>query len=125
MKRSRAATSDPHGNPTEVMANLFDIALLIGVGMLIMSMTGFGLKDLLSKSDITIVKNPGKVDMEIITRTAGTIHRLQATGKTIGGVGTRIGSVYRLQDGQVVWLPESETTPVSTATPTPTPTPTP
>lgn len=116
-RRAKRGVPDNHGDPTEAMSNLFDIALLIGIGFLIVALSGMGLKDLLSKDDITIVKNPGKVDMEIITRQAGSIKRLKATGNTVGGVGKRIGSVYRLEDGQVVWLPENEQAVGATSTP--------
>jgi len=108
MRRSRPILADKHEDPTEAMANLIDVFLLVGVALLIFSLSGFGLKDLLSKSDVTIVKNPGKIDMELIVKSAGSIRRLKASGKTAQGAGTRIGSVYRLQNGQVVWVPETE-----------------
>lgn len=117
MKKSRARHARDHGDPLEGMSNLFDIALLIGVALLIMALSGFGLNDLLSKSDVTMVKNPGKIDMELITKTNGTIKRMKATGQTVEGVGMRIGSVYRLQDGQVIWLPETEGAVGATTTP--------
>ncbi len=89
------------------MGNLFDIAILMGVGLLIMALSSFGLRDLLSNADTTIVKNPGKPDMEIITRKGGKITRLQQTGQQAEGSGTPVGTVYRLQSGEMVWVPNA------------------
>jgi len=90
------------------MGNLFDVAILIGVGFLVVALSGFGLRELISAEDVTIVKNPGAADMELITKTDGRIERLKATDTTAEGLGTEIGTVYRLQDGSVIWVPEAE-----------------
>jgi hypothetical protein len=89
----------------EAMGNLFDVAVLIGVGFLIVALTGFGLQELVSGDDVTIVKNPGAEDMEIITKQAGTIERLTRTEDVAEGRGYAIGTVYRLEDGSVIWVP--------------------
>lgn len=94
-------------DPLDSMGNLFDVAILIGVGFMIVALSGFGLRELLSAEDVTIVKNPGGTDMELITKKEGKINRLKATDTTAEGVGTEIGTVYRLQDGSVVWVPEN------------------
>ena len=92
-------------DPMSMMGNLFDIALLIGIGLLVMALSSFGLKDLLTNADTTIVKNPGKSDMEIITRNGGEITRLKQTGNKTEGPGTAVGTVYRLQTGEMIWVP--------------------
>lgn len=101
-----------HEDPMATMGNLFDIAILMGVGLLIFALSSFGLGDLLSNTDTTIVKNPGKPDMSIITRKGGKITRLQQTGNQTEGPGTPVGTVYRLQSGEMIWVPDA-------ATPTP------
>jgi hypothetical protein len=90
-----------------MMGNLFDIALLIGIGLLVMALSSFGLNDLLTKTDTTIVKNPGKPNMEIVTRKGGKITRLKQTGKQVEGPGTPVGTVYRLQTGEMIWVPNA------------------
>jgi hypothetical protein len=88
------------------MGNLFDVAMLIGVGFLIVSLTSFGLKELVSKSEVTIVKNPGRPDMELITKSkSGEIRRLKGSGRQAEGEGAAVGTVYRLNNGQMVWVP--------------------
>ncbi len=108
--RRRHPIPDRNGDPMESMGNLFDVAILIGVGFLIMALSSFGLNDILGKDDLTVVKNPGKTDMTIITREKGKIVKLQSTDTQAEGPGAAIGTVYRLETGQVVWVPESEST---------------
>jgi len=105
MRRRRLLSTVHHEDPMATMGNLFDIAILMGVGLLIMALSSFGLSDLLSNADTTIVKNPGKSNMEIVTRKGGKITRLKQTGQQSEGPGTAVGTVYRLQSGEMVWVP--------------------
>jgi hypothetical protein len=107
MRRRRLLGTMHHEDPMATMGNLFDIAILMGVGLLIMALSSFGLSDLLSNTDTTIVKNPGKSNMEIVTRKGGKITRLQQTGQQSEGPGTPVGTVYRLQSGEMVWVPDT------------------
>ena len=96
---------DDHGDPMEAMGNLFDVAILIGVGFMVVAFSGFGLKEMLSKEDVTIVKNPGAANMEIITKQGGEIRTLKRTPDQAQGKGTAVGTVYQLEDGRMVWIP--------------------
>ena len=97
---------DRNGDPLDGLANLFDAAILIGIGFMIFALSSFGLRELVTgKSDLTIVKNPGTASMEIITKTKGKIERMTTSKETAQGRGTAIGVVYRLEDGRVVWVP--------------------
>jgi hypothetical protein len=93
----------------ESMGNLFDVAILLAVGFLVVALTGFGLSEVISGEDVTIVKNPGHSDMEIVTRTAGEVERLERTDDLNEGRGYAIGTVYRLEDGSVIWVPQEGT----------------
>jgi hypothetical protein len=108
-RRRRRLLPDRGGDPMESMGNLFDVAILIGVGFLIVSLSAFGLQELISAEDVTIVKNPGAADMEIITKQEGRIERLKQTDEVNEGRGYAIGTVFRLDDGSVIWVPEGET----------------
>jgi hypothetical protein len=105
LERKRRLLPDRHGDPMESMGNLFDVAVLIGVGFLIVALSGFGLQELISAEDITIVKNPGTSEMELIQKQGRDIQRLRTTDEAAEGLGTAIGTVYRLEDGRVVWVP--------------------
>lgn len=108
-RRRRRLLPDRGGDPMESMGNLFDVAVLIGVGFLIVSLAGFGLQELVSGEDVTIVKDPGTADMEIITKSEGEIERLTRTDDVTEGRGYAIGTVFRLDDGSVIWVPEGGT----------------
>jgi hypothetical protein len=43
--------------------------------------------------------------MEIVTRKGGKITRLKQTGQQTEGPGTAVGTVYRLQTGEMIWVP--------------------
>ena len=106
---------DTHGDPMEAMGNLFDVAILIGVGFMVVALSGFGLKELLSKEDVTIVKNPGTDQMEIITKENGELKTLKRTEKQAQGKGQPIGTVYKLEDGRTVWIPDNGGAPPGSA----------
>jgi len=103
--RSRTGLGDNQPDPMEYLGNLFDVAILIGVGFLVLAMTGFGLNELLSDETVTIVKNPGTANMEIITKQGQRIDRLKSTSAQAQGTGIAVGTVYRLKDGRMVWVP--------------------
>lgn len=108
--RQRAGLRRSQGeDPMAMLANLFDVAILIGVGLLIFALSSFGLGDLLSKDDFTMVTNPGKDNQQIIQKTAGNIKVLSATHDTASGTGVPVGTVYRLQDGTYVWMAQGST----------------
>ncbi len=108
LMRSHAGLGDSHADPMEMMGNLFDVAILIGVGFMIVALSGFGLKELLSKEDVTIVKNPGTEKMQIITKVNGEVKTLTRTQSQAEGMGEAVGTVYRLADGRMIWVQGTE-----------------
>jgi len=92
----------------DALTNLFDVAMLIGVGMLIMALSSFGLGDLLASDDVTIVKDPGQEGMEMVIKKDGVIERFSDTDQEAAGLGAAIGTVYRLESGEVVWVPAED-----------------
>jgi len=101
------------------MGNLFDVAILIGVGFMVVALSGFGLKEILSDEQVTIVKNPGTPQMEIITKQGAKIEILKSTDEQAQGPGSAVGTVYRLRDGTMVWVPGNEAPPGATGTEVP------
>jgi|GEM_PF-3061827 len=95
-------------DPLTPVSNLFDVAVLIAVGFLVVALSSLGLRELLSGEDVTIVKNPGTEEMEIITKTGDQIERFKATDQTTSGQGSAVGTVYELEGGELVWVPTSE-----------------
>ncbi len=108
LMRSQRALADTHEDPMASMGNLFDVAILIGIGFMVVALSGFGLKEILSDEQVTIVKNPGTPQMEIITKQGAKIERLKSTDEQAQGPGAAVGTVYRLRDGRMVWVPGNE-----------------
>jgi hypothetical protein len=92
----------------EAMSSLFDVAVLIAVGFLVVALVGFGLEELIAADDVTIVKNPGTPEMEIIRKEGRAIERLEMGDITGEGIGTAIGTVFQLEDGRIIWVPTDE-----------------
>lgn len=106
MRRRRMLNPTQHEGPMATMGNyLFDVALVLGVGLFIMALSSFGLSDVLSKHDMTIVKNPGKRNMTILTRKNGQVYTYTNTGQAASGQGDIVGKIYRLQDGKLIYVP--------------------
>lgn len=65
------------------------------------------------EASVTIVKNPGDPNMQIIIKNMDQIQILNMTDKIAGGQGTKMGTAYRLENGMVVYVPENDPSPDS------------
>ena len=110
MKKHRNSLLHADGDvdPMSTVANLFDVAMVFAVALMVALVSRFNLSELFSKEDFTMVKNPGKADMEIITREAGQIKRYTPSEnqQTDGPRGRRVGIAYELESGEIIYVPE-------------------
>ena len=112
MRRRRVGTADRNGDPLDGIVNLFDVAIVLAVGFLVAALAAAGVTGLLTSENMTIVTNPGTPEMQVIVKDGGTITKLDMeSGAEVAGVGTLIGSFYRLADGTVIYVPSGETAP--------------
>ena len=114
MGRRRLDRTDRNGDPLDGVVNLFDVAIVLAVAFLLAALSGVGLSDILAGEDVTLVKNPGQADMELIVKEGGNLRRLELEpGEQASGVGRLIGEFYQLEDGSTVFVPveTDETTP--------------
>lgn len=95
-------------DPLSSVANLFDVAMVFAVALLLAMVSHFHLEDLLQSQDVTILKNPGTSKMEVIRRKGKVIEHSRISQNSIQGEGQRLGTAYRLKTGQVVYVPEAE-----------------
>ncbi len=95
-------------DPLGAIANLFDVAMVFAVALMVALVSRWQLTEFLSQEDFTMVKNPGTAEMEIITQEAGEITRYRAedAGNAAGRRGRRVGVAYQLDSGEIIYVPE-------------------
>ena len=62
-------------DPISVVSNLFDIAMVFAVALMVALVSRYNMTEVFSQEDYTMVKNPGKENMEIITKNGQKINR--------------------------------------------------
>lgn len=81
--------------------------MVFAVALLLALVVHLQLPELLSEQDeVTILKNPGKPNMEIIRRNGKKLEHYRMSRQTLGGEGEKLGTAYRLKTGEVVYVPE-------------------
>ena len=89
------------------IANLFDVSIVFIVGLMLTLFSVYRMSDLVdSKSEVTMVKTNAQGEREIIVKKGKQITAYKVTGKTAAGNGERLGTAYRLSNGQVIYVPE-------------------
>ncbi len=93
-------------DPLAGVANLFDLAMVVGSVLMIALVARPQASDLLSDTNMTLVKNPGQTDMEIIVKKGPEITRYKGAEGKGEGRGKRVGAAFQLEDGQIIYVPE-------------------
>lgn len=108
MKRNRILHSSDDSNPMATVSNLFDVAMVFAVALMVALVAHFNMTEVFSKEDYTIVKNPGKENMEIITKEGQNIKRYTPSENQQSSQkkGKRVGVAYELENGEVIYVPE-------------------
>ena len=104
MRKRRLVSRAQHEDPMASMANLFDLMLLLAVGLFIMALSSYGLGGLLTQKNFSLVTNPGTKDQQIVTKNGSQITTLKATSNAVTGVGKRVGSIFSV-NGDLVYVP--------------------
>jgi len=108
---SRKGFSDPafrDDDPMTGVANLFDIGLVFIVGLLLTLFSVYRLQDLFDRnSEMTIMKQQALGEMEIIVKKGNQIKATRVTKESTQGKGNRLGVAYRLEDGSMVYVPDT------------------
>ena len=81
MKRNRLLHNQTDSDPMGTVANLFDVAMVFAVALMVALVTRFNMTEMFSKEDFTMVKNPGKYGNHYERRTGNqAIHSQRGTG---------------------------------------------
>ncbi|MCB1680245.1 MAG: DUF2149 domain-containing protein [Halioglobus sp.] len=92
-------------DPMLSMVNIVDIFLVIIVILFIIIMENP--LNPFSRDAVTVIKNPGKENMEIVIKQGQKLEHYKSTSEAGSGQGTKAGVTYRLDDGSLVYVPES------------------
>jgi hypothetical protein len=91
-------------NPASSMINLVDVFLVL-IAALLISIAQNPLNPF-TADNVTVIKNAGQDDMEMIVKKGETIEHFESTGEIGGGEGTKAGVAYKMADGTMVYVPE-------------------
>ncbi|MEI6243823.1 MAG: DUF2149 domain-containing protein [Acidobacteriota bacterium] len=95
-------------DPAAGLLNLFDVWIAFAVALLLALVGFMDVPELMdAKSNITVIKDPGGANMEIIQKQGYKVDHFRATSDKLQGEGQRLGTAYRLASGEVVYVPES------------------
>ncbi|ROT03150.1 DUF2149 domain-containing protein [Lepagella muris] len=96
-------------DPMSVVSNLFDVAMVFAVALMVALVSRYNMTEMFSQDDFTMVKNPGKDNMEIITKEGQKINRYTPSedqSSKDNKKGKRVGVAYELENGEIIYVPE-------------------
>ncbi len=109
-RRRKRLILDEEEDPLGGVANLFDAAMVFAVALLVALVVSASVPELLNPTaDVTVVKNPGEENMQVIIKKGQEIKVLNMTEEVAGGQGMKLGTAYRLPTGEVIYVPENAT----------------
>ncbi|AWF80931.1 hypothetical protein BTJ40_08970 [Microbulbifer sp. A4B17] len=102
----RFLDEDEELNPILSAVNLIDVFLVI-IAALLIAIAQNPL-NVFSNEKVTVIKNAGEPNMEVIVKDGKEIKQYKSTGEIGSGEGTRAGVAYQMADGSLVYVPEGE-----------------
>ena len=96
-------------DPVLSTINLIDVFLVV-IGMLLIAVINNPMNPF-ANDKLTIIRNEGKPNMEIITKDGQKITKFKASGASGEGDGEKAGTAYRMKDGSMVYVPAAPTPP--------------
>lgn len=107
-RRSSLLKGDDDADPLSVIVNLFDVAMVFAVALMVAMVMHLNMTEIFTQEDYTIVKNPGKENMEIITKEGNKINKYTPSDEQSKDQkkGRRVGIAYELENGEIIYVPE-------------------
>ena len=94
--------SDRAGDPLDGLVNLFDLGIVLAVAFLLAALQSVNLTDLLTKTNVTVLRTDAS-GQTIIVKEGDEVKTVRLSDQTVTGTGQRLGEVYRLSDGRLVY----------------------
>ncbi len=92
-------------DPILSLVNLIDVFLVV-IAALMLAIANNPLNPFTSDT-LTLIRNAGRPDMEIVTKDGARIERYKGEGVVGSGKGVRAGVAYRMGDGSLVYVPDA------------------
>lgn len=107
-RRSNSFLQQDDGDPLSVVVNLFDVAMVFAVALMVAMVMHLNMTEFFTEEDFTVVKNPGKSNMEIIQKEGKQINKFTPSADQDGqkSRGKRVGVAYELENGEIIYIPE-------------------
>ena len=110
MKRNLLKKEEDN-DPISAVSNLFDVAMVFALALMVALVSRYNMTEMFSKDNFTMVKNPGKENMEIITKDGQKINRYTPSedqSNKSGNKGKKVGIAYQLENGEIIYVPEDK-----------------
>jgi hypothetical protein len=98
-RRRRHSDSAAGDDPLTLIPNLFDVAIVLAVAFLVAALS-------ISRRSEPSKQQPGQSRMESGLETAGKKLEDSQDRRKTSGKGVRLGTAYRLENGEVIYVPE-------------------
>jgi hypothetical protein len=102
---------DRSGDPLDGLVNLFDVGIVLAVGFLLAALASLHLTGTINHGGL---HRPADV---IQVKPGSVVKSLPPSGKRVVGRGSRVGTVYRLRDGRLIYVVPSAAAPSPSGTP--------
>ena len=103
----RPAMTELDEDPLSGVANLFDVSVVFIVGLMISLFSVYRMGDLMDpETEVTMVMTNAQGNSEIIIKRGTEIDAYEVTGESLEGDGEKLGTAYRLANGQIIYVPD-------------------
>jgi hypothetical protein len=107
---------DRAGDPLDGLVNLFDLGIVLAVAFLLAALQSVNLTDLLTRQNVTLVRTDPS-GQTLIVKENDKIKTVRLGKEQVSGQGRRVGEVYRLSDGRLVYVEGSGALPAAAPPP--------
>ncbi|KAF5430693.1 hypothetical protein C5S36_12420 [Candidatus Methanophagaceae archaeon] len=105
-KRHRALLQEDGDEPMTGVANLFDVAMVFAVALLVALVVSYNMPELLNPTvDMTVVTIENQ-NMKVIIKEGEKIKVMNVTEQISEGQGAKVGTAYKLENGEIIYVPE-------------------
>ncbi|WKU19481.1 DUF2149 domain-containing protein [Advenella alkanexedens] len=101
----RFLESDDADDPILSVVNMIDLFLVvIGILMVVVALNPL---NPYAAQDVIVIENPGKANMTMTIKEGEELTRYESNGEIGQGQGVKAGITYRLDDGRMIYVPET------------------